>query len=143
MKIAIGCDHAGYEYKEGVKAYLIRNGHKVYDFGTNSSESVDYPDFVHPTAQHVSEKKSKLGILICGSGNGVNITANKHAKIRAALCWTSELATLARQHNNANMVSIPARFVSKRMATNIVKSFIKAKFEGGRHLRRVKKISTC
>lgn len=141
MKIAIGCDHAGYEYKENIKSYLTKRGHQVTDLGTYSTDSVDYPDFVHPVAIQVSEKQSKLGILICGSGNGVSITANKHSKIRAALCWNSEIAKLARQHNNANIVSIPARFISKRMATNIVKTFIEEKFEGGRHLRRVKKIS--
>lgn len=143
MKIAIGCDHAGYEYKENIKSYLERKGHQVIDFGTDSTESVDYPDFVHPVANHVADKKSKYGILICGSGNGVNITANKYQKIRAALCWTSELAGLARQHNNANIVSIPARFITKRLATSIVKTFLESKFEGGRHKRRVNKISSC
>lgn len=141
MKISIGCDHAGYEYKENIKAYLEKQGHKVTDHGTYSLDSVDYPDFVHPVAVDVDNRRSKYGILICGSGNGVAMTANKHQKVRAALCWTTELAKLARQHNNANAIAIPARFVSKRMATNMVKAFITTEFEGGRHKRRVNKIS--
>jgi len=143
MKIAIGCDHAGYEYKEMLKKSLIKKGHKVQDFGTHSEDSVDYPDFVHPVAKLVDTKKVNKGILICGSGNGVSMTANKYKNVRAALCWNKSLATLARQHNNANVVSIPARFITKRMASVIVKAFLDTPFEGGRHLRRVKKISNC
>jgi ribose 5-phosphate isomerase B len=143
MKIAIGCDHAGFPYKDAIKELLEKQGHKVMDFGTNSTESVDYPDFVHPVANDIEDKKARLGVLICGSGNGVAITANKHKKIRAAICWNTELAALARQHNNANIVCIPARFISKKKALEIVDLFIKSKFEGGRHARRVKKISMC
>lgn len=143
MKIAIGCDHAGFPYKDAIKHLLEEQGHKVTDFGTNSIESVDYPDFVHPVATEIEEKKARLGVLICGSGNGVAITANKHAKIRAAICWNADLAVLARQHNNANIVCIPARFISKKKALEIVDIFLKTKFEGGRHARRVKKISMC
>lgn len=139
MKIAIGCDHAGFPYKDAIKELLEKQGHKVMDFGTNSTESVDYPDFVHPVANYIEDKKARLGVLICGSGNGVAITANKHKKIRAAICWNTELATLARQHNNANIVCIPARFISKKKALEIVDLFMKSKFEGGRHARRVKK----
>lgn len=143
MKIAIGCDHAGYEYKEHVKTYLVKKGFSVIDYGTDSGDSVDYPDFVHPLAKSIVAKTCKYGVLICGSGNGVNITANKYKEIRSALCWNAELASLAKQHNNANVVAIPARFISKRMASLIVGSFLNAKFEGGRHLRRVKKITQC
>ncbi len=143
MKIAIGCDHAGFEYKELIKKSLIKKGHKVQDFGTHSNESVDYPDFVHPVAKLVNEKKVNKGILICGSGNGVSMTANKYKNVRAALCWNKSLSTLARLHNNANIVSLPARFITKRMASVIVSAFLDTKFEGGRHLRRVKKISNC
>lgn len=140
IKIALGSDHAGYEYKEHIKAYLGKKGYKVVDFGTDSPTSVDYPDFVHPVADSIVNRKCKLGIIVCGSGNGVNMTANKYAKIRSALCWTSEISKLARQHNNANVLAIPARFITKRMTTAIVKSFITTEFEGGRHARRVKKI---
>jgi ribose 5-phosphate isomerase B len=143
MKIAIGCDHAGFPYKDAIKHLLEEHGHKVTDFGTNSTDSVDYPDFVHPVANQIEEKKVRLGVLICGSGNGVAITANKHQKIRAAICWNTELAALARQHNNANVVCIPARFISKKKALEIVDLFVQTKFEGGRHARRVKKISMC
>jgi ribose 5-phosphate isomerase B len=143
MKIAIGCDHAGFPFKDAIKQLLEKQGHKVQDFGTNSAESVDYPDFVHPVADAVEGKKAKLGVLICGSGNGVAITANKHQKIRAAICWNTELAALARQHNNANIVCIPARFISKRKALSVVDTFIDSKFEGGRHARRVRKIRVC
>jgi ribose 5-phosphate isomerase B len=141
MKIAIGADHAGFEYKEKLVAELKAQGHKLSDFGTHSSESVDYPDFAHPTATSVETKESELGILICGSANGVAITANKHQGIRAAICWLPELAALARQHNNANMVCIPARFVSVNDALKIVNTFLTTSFEGGRHNRRVEKIS--
>lgn len=141
MKIAIGGDHAGYEYK----AFLIKKlegwGHKVTNYGTDGPDSVDYPDFAHPVAQSVHDKKAKLGILICGSANGVAMSANKHQKVRAAIAWETELAKLARTHNNANVLCIPARFVTKRMAGAMVKAFLNTDFEGGRHKRRVGKIA--
>jgi len=141
-KIAIACDHAGFEYKELIKEYL--NGkYEVQDFGTYSADSVDYPDFVHPSATSVENGENELGILICGSGNGVQITANKHQKIRCALCWMPEIASLARQHNDANMISIPARFISKELAFEIVDKFLTTDFEGGRHQNRVDKIAFC
>jgi len=138
--IAIGCDHAGFPYKDSIVALLTKQGIAVTDFGTNSTESVDYPDFVHPVAEVVESGKADLGILLCGSGNGVAMTANKHPGIRAALCWKKELAALGRRHNNANILCIPARFVSKRMALSLVRTFLKSQFEGGRHERRVGKI---
>lgn len=141
MKIAIGCDHAGFSYKEKINALIKKLGHDVLDQGTHSEESVDYPDFVHPVANLVEEGKADFGVLICGSGNGVCMAANKHQKIRAGLCWKTELAALARQHNDANIVCIPARFISQRMANAIVKTFLSTDFEGGRHQRRVNKIS--
>ncbi|HMR57755.1 MAG TPA: ribose 5-phosphate isomerase B [Cyclobacteriaceae bacterium] len=141
MKIAIGADHAGFEYKAKLLAELTAKGHELTDFGTHSSESVDYPDFAHPVASDIEAKKAELGILICGSANGVAITANKHQGIRAAICWLPELAALARQHNNANIVCIPARFISPREASEIVNTFLNTPFEGGRHSRRVEKIS--
>lgn len=143
MKIAIGCDHAGFVYKEPIKKMLEKLGHEITDFGTNSPESVDYPDYIHPLGKHMEEGKSELGVIICGSGNGVAMTANKHQHIRAAVCWKVALAELARLHNNANVISIPARFVSKKMAKDMVKTFITTAFEGGRHARRVGKISYC
>ncbi len=139
-QIAIGCDHAGYELKEHLKASGLLEGWTVKDFGTNSKESTDYPDFAHPTAEAVESGDCAFGILICGSGNGVAMAANKHAGIRAALCWTGELAELARKHNNANMLCLASRFVEVETAENIVKRFLEAEFEGGRHLRRVQKI---
>lgn len=142
MKIAIGSDHAGYEYKQYLKQKLVALGHEAIDHGTDAPDSVDYPDFAHPVAEQVNDdKKVKFGILICGSANGVAMTANKHQKVRAAICWTSELAELARLHNNANVLCIPARFVTKRMAGNMLKKFLSTDFEGGRHKRRVGKIS--
>ena len=142
MKISIGSDHAGYEYKEYLKEKLISMGHEPVDHGTNSPESVDYPDFAHPVAEQVSkDRKVKFGVLVCGSANGVAMAANKHQKIRAAICWTSELAKFARTHNNANIICVPARFVTKRMAGNMLKKFLTTDFEGGRHKRRVGKIS--
>ncbi len=141
MKIAIGADHAGVEYKSALVTLLKEQGHQVEDFGTDSVDSVDYPDFAHPTASSVENKSNELGILICGSANGVAMTANKHQGIRAAICWTEELAELAKQHNNANIVCIPARFISLELAKNIVGKFLTTPFEGGRHGRRVDKIS--
>lgn len=140
-KIAIGCDHAGYEYKEALKKWLVSNGYETKDFGTHSSESTDYPDFAHPVADCVEKKQAELGILICGSANGVAIVANKHQGVRAAICWNEELASLARQHNNANVVCLPSRFVSYELAEKITDRFLHESFEGGRHERRVSKIS--
>ena len=138
--IAIGCDHAGYPLKDPVKSHLEKQGYTILDFGTSSEDSVDYPDFVHPTAEAVESGKAECGIIICGSGNGVAITANKHQGIRAALCWLPEIAGLAKQHNNANIISLPARFVSVKTGLEIVDAYLKAEFEGGRHQRRVDKI---
>ncbi|MGA9213410.1 ribose 5-phosphate isomerase B [Kaistella sp.] len=141
-KIAIACDHAGFEYKEIIKKHL-EGKFEVEDFGTFSPDSVDYPDFVHPAATSVENGENELGILICGSGQGVAITANKHQQIRCALCWMPELAELARQHNNANMIAIPARFIASELAIDIIEKFLTTNFEGGRHQNRVEKISTC
>lgn len=141
-KIAIACDHAGFEYKEIIKKHL-EGKFEVEDFGTFSPDSVDYPDFVHPAADSIEQGRNELGILICGSGEGVAITANKHQKIRCALCWMPELANLARQHNDANMIALPARFIASQLATDIVDTFLNTPFEGGRHQNRVEKISTC
>ena len=140
MKIAIGADHAGYELKEFIKQHLLDNEHHVLDFGTHGTASVDYPDYAHPTANAVETAQAEMGILICGSANGVAITANKHAGIRAALCWLPEIAELARQHNNANIICIPARFVDTQMALDMVDVFLSTPFEGGRHANRVAKI---
>jgi ribose 5-phosphate isomerase B len=141
MKIAIGADHAGFYLKEKLKTYLIEKGHEVKDFGTNSEQSVDFPDFAHPVANSVEKKEVDLGILMCGSGNGINMAANKHAGIRAALCWNSEIAKLARQHNNANILTLPARFIEEAEAKKCVDVFLATPFEGGRHEGRVKKIA--
>ncbi|MEZ4778083.1 MAG: ribose 5-phosphate isomerase B [Flavobacteriaceae bacterium] len=141
MKIVIGNDHAGTDYKNAIVTYLQSQGHEVINFGTNSHDSVDYPDFVHPVAEAVSQKNADFGILICGSGNGVSMTANKHQKIRAALCWTKEITELARQHNDANILSIPARFTSEPQAIAMVATFLNTPFEGGRHQNRVNKIA--
>ena len=137
--IAIGADHAGFDYKELLIKHLHHN--QVKDFGTYSTDSVDYPDFAHPVASAVASGEFDLGILICGSANGVAITANKHQGIRAAICWTIELAALARQHNNANVLCIPARFISPELALQITDTFLSTDFEGGRHANRVDKIS--
>lgn len=141
MKISIGNDHAGTDYKNAIIAMLENQNIVVKNYGTNGSESVDYPDFGHPVANDVEQAKSDFGIVICGSGNGINMTVNKHQKIRAALCWKTEIAVLARQHNNANIISIPARFVTINEALEMVEAFIKTDFEGGRHQLRVDKIS--
>lgn len=143
MNIVIGGDHAGFEYKEHLIKFLESQGHTVKDFGAFGLDSVDYPDFAHPVAKAVEDKESEFGILICGSANGVAITANKHQGIRAAICWETELAALARQHNNANIVCIPARFISLKEAESIVKTFLNTAFEGGRHEARVSKINNC
>ncbi len=141
-KIAIACDHAGFDYKESIKKHLQAN-FEVKDFGTYSKDAVDYPDFVHPTATSVENGESDFGILICGSGQGVSITANKHQQIRCALCWMPELAELARKHNNANMIAIPARFIAQELAVEIIEKFLGTDFEGGRHENRVNKIPFC
>ena len=140
MKIAIGNDHAGSEYKFAIIELLEKLGHTVINYGTDSAESVDYPDFIHPVAEAVESKKVDFGIILCGSGNGAAITANKHQGIRAALCWSKELVELARLHNDANILSLPARFISKYQALEYVETFLNTPFEGGRHQRRVKKI---
>jgi len=140
MKISIGNDHAGTEHKKEIIKTLQKKGHVLINNGTDSSESVDYPDHIHPVAVQVSNKKSDIGIIICGSGNGANMTANKHNNIRSALCWNTEIAELSRAHNNANILSIPSRFVSISEAKKIVKIFLETKFEGGRHLKRINKI---
>lgn len=140
-KIAIGGDHAGFEYKGKLIQKLEDEGYEVKDFGPFSDASVDYPDFVHPLSLAVETGEFELGIVICGSGNGVAITANKHQGIRAALCWNEELAALARQHNNANVLAIPARFVSYELAEKMTQTFLDTDFEGGRHQNRVSKIA--
>lgn len=140
LKVAIGADHAGFSYKDGITAGLELQ--ELKDFGTYSSDSVDYPDFAHPVASAVESGEFDFGILICGSANGVAITANKHQGIRAAICWNEELAVLARSHNNANVVCIPARFISFEDAQKIVATFLSTEFEGGRHATRVGKM-TC
>ncbi|MEQ9466751.1 MAG: ribose 5-phosphate isomerase B [Ekhidna sp.] len=141
MKIAIGGDHAGFQYKERLIKHLQGQGHEVKDFGPNSEDSVDYPDHVHPLASSIASEDFDLGILICGSGNGVAMTANKHENVRAALCWNTEIAALARQHNNANILCLPARFVAYEYAESLADIFVKTPFEGGRHETRVNKIN--
>lgn len=143
MHISFGNDHAGPQLKKELFSLITSLGHTFTNHGTDSSESVDYPDFIHPVAVDVRDGKSSFGIIICGSGNGANMTANKYPEIRSALCWSAELSRLARQHNNANILSIPARFVSTEVAKEMVKAFIETKFEGGRHQNRVNKISKC
>lgn len=141
MTIAIGCDHAGFIYKDGIVAMLQAQGLMVLDFGTHSAESVDYPDFAHAVATAVESGEADRGVVLCGSGNGVAMTANKHAGIRCALCWTEEIAALARQHNDANVIALPARFVPEILAQAMVRIFLSTDFEGGRHGRRVDKIA--
>ncbi|MCC3156136.1 ribose 5-phosphate isomerase B [Hymenobacter sp. 15J16-1T3B] len=141
--IAIGSDHAGFAYKELLKPWLAEQGYDVKDFGTHSAESADYPDFAHPLAAAVSRGEFEQGILICGSANGVCITANKHQGVRAAIAWLPELAQLARQHNNANILCLPARYVSEDAAKQIAHDFLTTAFEGGRHQTRVGKIDAC
>ena len=139
--IAIGSDHAGFDYKEMLISFLEARGLAYTDFGTHSRDSADYPDFAHPVAASVENGDAACGILVCGSGNGVAITANKHQGIRAAICWGEELATLAREHNNANVLCIPSRFVREGDAEKMVELFITTEFEGGRHEKRVEKIA--
>lgn len=141
FKIAIGGDHAGYEYKEKLIDSLKEAGYEIKDFGPDSNASVDYADYVHPLAEAVESKEFPFGIVICGSGNGVAITVNKHQGIRAALCWNEELAELARSHNDANILAVPARFVTLELTEKMVKVFLATEFEGGRHQTRVNKIA--
>jgi ribose-5-phosphate isomerase B len=140
MKIAIGNDHAGTAYKQAIVAYLQTQKIEVINVGTDSSDSVDYPDFAHPVGQMIDKGEVDFGIVICGSGNGIAMTVNKHQKVRCALCWNKEIAQLARQHNNANVLSIPARYTAIEQALEIVKTFLNTDFEGGRHQNRVNKI---
>ncbi|HBK70162.1 MAG TPA: ribose 5-phosphate isomerase B [Flavobacteriaceae bacterium] len=141
MKIAIGNDHAGTIYKEEIVKEFTKKGYSIINFGTDTNNSIDYPDFIHPVAEAVEKKEVDFGIIICGSGNGAQMTANKHQGIRAALCWNNELVQLTRQHNNANILSIPARFVSLQQALGFVDLFLTTEFEGGRHQTRVEKIA--
>lgn len=140
--IALGADHAGFTYKEAIREHLAAQNFSVQDFGAYSEDSMDYPDIAHPLAEAVQQQRHDLGILVCGTGNGVAITANKHSQIRAALCWNQEIAALVRQHNDANILCLPARFISEEEALALVDVFLKTAFEGGRHGRRVNKI-TC
>jgi ribose 5-phosphate isomerase B len=138
--IPIGADHAGYELKNTIINYLSEQGYSFKDYGTYSEDSIDYPDYGHPVAQHVENTPEVLGIVICGSGNGINMTVNKHQGIRSALCWNKEIAMLARQHNDANIIALPARFVDAILAIQMVEAFLNTTFEGGRHATRVNKI---
>ncbi len=139
-KVGLAADHAGYELKELLKSFLSDIGLEVLDFGTHSTESTDYADWAHPMASAVEANEVDFGISVCGSGNGINMTVNKHQGIRAALCWNKEISELARSHNNANICSLPARFISTDEALDIVTSFINTPFEGGRHIKRIEKI---
>ena len=141
MNISIGNDHAGVELKQNILKELQE--HKVKNYGTNSSESVDYPDFIHPVAKDVEINKADIGIIICGSGNGASMTANKYKNVRSARAWNKEICELARKHNNANILSIPARFIKKEDALEIVRIFLETEFEGGRHKKRINKINKC
>ena len=141
MKLSIGSDHAGYEMKSMLIGYLRELNHEVVDFGPSSDNRVDYPDYAHKLVTSILNKETQLGILICGSGNGISMSANKHKNIRAALCWNNEIAVLARNHNDANIVSLPARFISFEEAKSIIDSFLSSSFEGGRHINRVNKIN--
>lgn len=139
--IPIGADHAGFELKNAVMNHLEQKGYELKDFGCYSEDSIDYPDFGHPVASMVEENDNMLGIIICGSGNGINMTANKHQGVRSALCWKNEIAQLAREHNDANILALPARFITEAEALEMVDTFFSVEFEGGRHQRRVDKIS--
>ena len=140
MKISIGNDHAGTDYKKAIVKHLEEKGYTVNNYGTDTEDSVDYPDFVHPVANDVEDKAVDFGIIICGSGNGANMTANKHQGVRSALCWSKEIVALARQHNNANILSLPSRFIALPQAIEMVDTFLNTAFEGGRHENRIKKI---
>ncbi|GGD50225.1 ribose 5-phosphate isomerase B [Muriicola marianensis] len=141
MKISVGNDHAGTDYKLAIVGLLRSQDIEVINHGTDSTDSVDYPDFVHPVADDVENGRADIGIIICGSGNGASMTANKHQKVRAALCWNKEITELARAHNDANILSLPARFISLPQALEMVKTFLNTSFEGGRHERRIEKIA--
>ncbi len=141
--IPIGSDHAGFELKSKLIEYLSKKGYEMKDFGCFSSESIDYPDFGHPVAEFIEQNQGVKGIVICGSGNGINMTVNKHQGIRSALCWCKEIAELARLHNDANIIALPARFVAEALAIEMVDVFLNTQFEGGRHQRRVEKIACC
>lgn len=141
--VPIGADHAGFQLKSVVIDYLQEKGYTVKDYGCYSEESIDYADFGHPVATHVENSPGVLGIVICGSGNGINMTVNKHQGIRGALCWSKEIAVLAREHNDANILSLPARFISEAAALEMVDAFLTTAFEGGRHQRRIEKIPAC
>lgn len=138
--IPIGCDHAGFQTKQAIIEHLTSLGYEVKDYGCYSEDSIDYPDYAHPVAQHIEKNPGTLGILLCGSGNGISMTANKHQQIRSALCWKKEIAELARQHNDANIITLPARFISIEEAIEMVDAFLNTPFEGGRHATRVDKI---
>ena len=139
--LAIGSDHGGYKLKQYVIKNLIADGYKIKDFGTNLEESVDYPDYIHPVAKSINNGEFIQGIIICGSGQGASMVANKYPKVRSALCWNKEQAKLSRQHNNANIIALPGRFIDFNNAVEIVKLFLNTDFEGGRHIRRINKIS--
>lgn len=143
MLIPIGCDHAGFQLKQELIGYLESKGYEVKDFGCYSEESIDYADYAHPVAELVEQNKGMRGILICGSGNGINMTANKHQGIRSALCWQPEIAKLAREHNDANIIALPARFISSESAKEMIDLFFSTDFEGGRHQKRIEKIPFC
>ncbi|MEE1221851.1 MAG: ribose 5-phosphate isomerase B [Bacteroidales bacterium] len=138
--IPMACDHAGFELKEFLKSSLIERGLEIKDFGTYTSGSVDYPDMIHPLAKEINEGVYPFGIIMCGSANGVSMVANKYPNVRCALCWQEEIAQLAKQHNNANIIALPARFISKEKALSIVDAYLNTEFEGGRHQKRVEKI---
>lgn len=139
--IPIGADHAGFSLKEAVIKHMNEKGFTMKDYGCYSLESIDYPDYAHPVANYIEENPGALGILICGSGNGINMTANKHQEVRSALCWNKEIAALARQHNNANIIALPARFINEKEALEMIDVFFSTEFEGGRHQNRVNKIA--
>lgn len=138
--IPMACDHAGFELKEFLKSSLIERGLEIKDFGTYTSDSVDYPDMIHPLAKEINAGNFEFGIIMCGSANGVSMVANKYPNVRCALCWQEEIAQLAKQHNNANIIALPARFISKEKALSIVDAYLNTEFEGGRHQKRVEKI---
>lgn len=138
--IPIASDHAGFELKEKIKSYLLEKGENVEDFGCYSSESVDYPDFIHPLANSINNGEYNFGFIMCGTGNGVSMVANKYPNVRCALCWQEEIASLAKQHNNANIIALPARFITFEQAKDIIEAYMNACFEGGRHQRRINKI---
>ena len=143
MNISIGNDHAGVKFKEAIIQHLEKKGNVLKNHGTNDENSVDYPDFIHPVAKDIEENRASFGVIICGSGNGAAMTANKHQKIRTGLCWNKETTQLTRQHNDANILSLPARFISLDLALEMVDIFIETPFEGGRHQKRVNKIAYC